>query len=169
MNNAQLINQTSGEQEYYTPQFIIEAARATMGGIDLDPASSEVANATIGATHIYTIETDGLAHEWFGRVWMNHPFGRLENNIWPARLLREFHSGRVTQACCLTFAATSEKWFQPFYNYPMCFLSPRTNFLTPDGKMKKGVTKGSVVVYLGANAGEFQRQFAPFGGVMRPY
>lgn len=33
MDNAQLINQTSGDVEWYTPARIIEAARRCMGGI----------------------------------------------------------------------------------------------------------------------------------------
>lgn len=44
MNSAQLINQDSGDVEYYTPAQIVEAARVVLGGIDLDPASSEAVN-----------------------------------------------------------------------------------------------------------------------------
>lgn len=65
---AQLINQTSGDVEYYTPPFIIEAARRVMGGIDLDPASSEIANRTVKATRYFTEADDGLQQEWNGRV-----------------------------------------------------------------------------------------------------
>ena len=36
VNNATLINQTSGKVEYYTPADIVEAARRVMGSIDLD-------------------------------------------------------------------------------------------------------------------------------------
>lgn len=55
MNAAQLINQTSGDVEYYTPAFIIEAARAVLGGrIELDPASCDFANQTVQAGRIFT-------------------------------------------------------------------------------------------------------------------
>lgn len=40
MKAHRLINQDSGDVEYYTPTEITEAARRVMGGIDLDPFSS---------------------------------------------------------------------------------------------------------------------------------
>lgn len=76
--NHQQINQDSGDVEFYTPPFIIESARKVMGGIDLDPASNEIANKTVRAEKIFTKEDNGLAQEWAGRVWMNHPFGKGE-------------------------------------------------------------------------------------------
>ena len=41
------------------PPYIIELARSAMGGIDTDPATSEIANRTVGASLIYTIDDDG--------------------------------------------------------------------------------------------------------------
>lgn len=45
--NHQLVNQTSGNTEWYSPPELVEAARRVMGGIDLDPASSRAANEAI--------------------------------------------------------------------------------------------------------------------------
>ena len=78
MENHQHINQTSGDVEYYTPGKIVEAARLTMGGIDLDPASSAAANARVRAVRFFTEADNGLSKKWKGRVWMNHPFQRRE-------------------------------------------------------------------------------------------
>jgi hypothetical protein len=167
MNNAQLINQDSGDFEYYTPAEIILAARALMGGIDLDPASSEIANETIGATQIFTIADDGLSRSWHGRVWMNHPFSRTGNKLWVNKLVAEWEAGRVQQACCITYAATSEAWFRPLMAFPQCFLSPRTNYRRPDGKIARGVSKGSVVTYLPdtANANYLLDMMTAFDGM----
>ena len=113
MNNAQLINQDSGDFEYYTPIEIVNAARDVMGGIDLDPASSREANNRIQATHYFTIEDDGLSKDWFGNVWMNHPFSRENNKKWIEKIIHEYYECNIYQACCITYAATSEQWFSP--------------------------------------------------------
>lgn len=78
MNNCQLINQSSGEFEYYTPKVFTDLARELMGSIDLDPASSCIANESVQARKFHTIDTNGLEGQWHGRVWMNHPFHRGE-------------------------------------------------------------------------------------------
>lgn len=167
MNNAQLINQTSGEVEYFTPKPIIEAARLTMGGIDLDPASCQQANEIVKAVKFFSKENDAFSpmQMWEGRVWMNHPFGRTENKRWIRRLLLAYGGGWVSQACCITFACTSEAWFTPLLHHPQCFLIPRTNYLLPDGTVYRGVTKGSVVTYLGENVDRFREAFKGLGVV----
>lgn len=164
----QRINQTSGKTEYYTPQRIVEAARETLGGIDLDPASSEAANLRVKAATIYTAADDGLAKIWRGRVWMNHPFGRKENPLWINKLIAAYLSRDVTAACCICFASTSEEWFQPLAQYPQCYLSPRTNYIDGvTGKTKRGVSKGSVVTYFGNNLELFAAKFRALGAVKR--
>lgn len=168
MNAAQRINQTTGNVEWFTPTEIIEAARATMGGIDLDPASCQQAQRTVKADRWFGVDDDGLDQAWWGRVWLNHPFGRATNEPWITRLVTDYTFKRIEQACCITFACTSEQWFAPLQSFPQCFLRPRTNYLGPDGKPVTGVTKGSVVTYLGPNRAAFVRNFAGLGAVMVP-
>ena len=163
MNNSQLINQDSGNFEYYTPIEFPDAAGEVMGSIDLDPASSKQANEQIKALRFYS--EDGLNKPWFGNVWMNHPFSRSNNPLWISHLVNWYESRNGLQACCITFAATSEVWFRPLLAYPQCFIHGRTNYYLPDGTKKKGVTKGSVITYLGENTEKFKEVFSQFGTV----
>lgn len=169
MNASQLINQTSGDTEIYTPSAIINAARACMGGIDLDPASSGVANERVKAARFFTKADNGLRQPWVGKVWLNHPFSRAENHLWVQKAIMEAFEGRAHPLCMICFASTSEKWFRPLLCYPQCFLSPRTNYLRPDGTIYKGVTKGSVVTYIGPSREAFARAFEGLGVIKVPY
>ena len=92
MQNHQHINGDSGSDEYYTPDEIVEAARRVMGAIDLDPASSHIANQRIRASKFFTAFDDGLKNKRHGFVWMNHPFGRQTNRPWIQKLVAEWQS-----------------------------------------------------------------------------
>ncbi len=169
MKAHQLINQDSGNTEYYTPIELIEAARSVMGSIYLDPASSVIANERVNASHFFSKEQNGLLYPWFGHVWLNHPFGRDSNPLWIDKLIKHFRGGLIKQFTNITFAATSEKWFQALAKFPQCYLSPRTNYYLADGTVKRGVTKGSVVTYGGPHLDRFAHIFQKFGQVKIPY
>lgn len=71
--------QDSGNQEYYTDKLILDLVHEVLGCIDLDPASNSLANNTVQAKTFYCKTDDGLSKQWFGNVWMNHPFSKGEN------------------------------------------------------------------------------------------
>lgn len=60
-----------GTDEWLTPPDVVRA----LGAFDLDPCSPINRPWDTAAKH-YTVEDDGLASPWEGRVWMNPPFGR---------------------------------------------------------------------------------------------
>lgn len=60
-----------GTDEWLTPPEIL----ARLGSFDLDPCSP-IGRPWSTATEHYTVDDDGLAQPWHGRVWMNPPFGR---------------------------------------------------------------------------------------------
>lgn len=169
MTQTAEILQDSGETEYYTDPVLVQAARQVMGSIDLDPASSVEANEIIKAAIIYTKNDDTLNNEWLGNIWMNHPFGRINNPLFIEKILKEYTEGRIQQACCITYASTSERWFKHLYDYPICFLVPRTNYYKPDGTKKSGVQKGSAITYFGNNVEIFHTVFSQYGEVMIRY
>jgi hypothetical protein len=66
----------TGEIEWYTPPEYLERVRAVLGCIDLDPASSKVAQKTVKANRYFTKVEDALNREWHGRIYMNPPYDR---------------------------------------------------------------------------------------------
>ncbi len=70
------VGKNTGDNEWYTPSRHIELARAVMGDIDTDPATSEIANQTVKAKTIFTAENDGRDKQWTGRVWLNPPYAQ---------------------------------------------------------------------------------------------
>jgi len=165
MNNATLINQDSGNTEFYTPHDIINLVHEMFGVIDLDPASSSKANEYIKATKFYTRFDDSLLKPWYGKVWMNHPFSRFNNSLFVDKLVREYKKGNVMEGLCITYASTSEAWFRPLLEYPQCYIHGRTNYVLPNGEVKKGVTKGSVISYFGSNTVRFTNIFNKIGSI----
>lgn len=75
---------SSESVEHYTPPEIIEATHATMGGIDLDPASSEIANRTVKARRFFSAASNGFLLPWSdptntpSRVFLNPPGGQCD-------------------------------------------------------------------------------------------
>ncbi|MGI2152626.1 hypothetical protein ACROAK_07065 [Shewanella oncorhynchi] len=192
VNNANLINQSNAEQgfEYYTPQPWPQLASQLMGGIDLDPASNDIANASINAKTIFTKEIDGLAQPWHGTVWMNHPFHRGEqpcptkckkkacikrghhidkpipgNSDWINKVIYEYESGHIKEAVIITFCNSSEGWFLPLLKYSQCFPHGRVHYKKADGSKADSCTKGSVITYIGKNTAEFARLFGEHGTI----
>ena len=161
--------QDSGNVEWYTPSYIVEAARKTMGSIDLDPFSSFRANENVKADHIYDKDMDGFEKEWFGNVWCNHPFSRVNNQKIFKKAISEFEKGNCKNICLITFASTSEKWFIPSMVYPQCFIHRRVQYMDDSLQIVKGVTKGSVVTYIGENTDNFYNAFKDYGTVKIPY
>lgn len=69
-----------GTDEWLTPPEII----GTLGPFDLDPCAATNRPWDTALIH-YTKADNGLNQDWFGRVWLNPPYGR-ETGIWLARL-----------------------------------------------------------------------------------
>lgn len=156
----------TGDNEWYTPPEFIAAARAVMGGIDLDPASSEIANKTVSAFRIFTAADDGLAQEWGGRVWMNPPYEKGLIDKFAEKLRDEVKAGRVEQAVVLVNNATDTRWFATLCEVAsmLCFPTGRIRFLKPDGE-RGAPLQGQAVLYIGDQREPFAGVFARFGTV----
>lgn len=157
----------TGENEWYTPSAYIDAARAVMGEIDLDPASSDIANKTVGATVYLTVQDNGLGYSWDGRVWMNPPYAGELIGKFVDKLIQHFRSGEVTEAIVLVNNATETGWFQLLLSCAscVCFPEKRVKFLDPDGNPGAPL-QGQAVLYLGAKIELFSGAFNKFGKIL---
>ena len=162
------VSNNSGNNEWYTPPVFIDSARVVMGRIDLDPASSAVANKTVMADRYFTSQDDGLAQDWHGRVWLNPPYAQPLVRQVAEALVRKFERGDVSQACVLVNNATETVWFQTLLttSSAVCLMRSRIRFLDPSGKPRKSPLQGQVVIYFGSAVQEFVREFSKHGACL---
>lgn len=127
--------------QWLTPPEIIQA----MGSFDLDPCSPANRPWDTAKNH-YT--EDGLNKKWFGRVWMNPPYGKPKIiTPWMKKLSE--HGNGIT----LIFARTETKMF---FNYvwemadSILFIRGRLHFYNIEGqRAKKNCGAPSVLIAYG--------------------
>jgi hypothetical protein len=147
-------NHSSKSNEHYTPPAIVEAARATMGGIDLDPASCHEANEVVGAGWFFGLPADALQAQWGNwggepmrnnrisgpaRVFCNPPGGKIGKKsravVWWEKLCNEWLDGNVEQAVYICFNLevlnTTQGSPSPCLDFPICYFRQRPKFWTP--------------------------------------
>lgn len=168
MENNNHRAQGTGDNEWYTPIEYIDAARSVLGIIDLDPASSPIANEIVKAKLFYTKEDNGLSKEWHGKIWLNPPYSQPHIVNFVYHLVNEIQSEHVYEAILLTHNYTDTKWFHHAAANAsgMCFTKGRIRFHSPDGK-KAAPTQGQTFFYYGNNYELFKEVFSPLGLVVK--
>ena len=156
-----------GNDEWYTPQEYIVAAQKVMGGIDLDPASSDLDNKTVQVERYYTIDNSALDKEWSGRVWMNPPFSMPLIEQFIAKAIAEYRAGHIEQAVIVTNNATDTGWFHNLLKEAgvACLSRGRVRFSSPknDGVSPR---QGQSFFYLGNRVAQFVKEFARYGTIV---
>lgn len=167
MSQSRKILHSSKTVEWFSPIEYVDAARRVMGKIDLDPASCKSANERIKAKKYFDSNKDGLKQKWSGKVFLNPPYGRTGQSDWSKKLIKEYQAGNVEEAIMLVNSATGNKWFQPLWEYPICFVSRRIKFVSADNVAKHSPTHSNAFVYFGKNEDKFVKEFSNFGAVVK--
>ena len=159
------VGKNSGENEWYTPEKFIEAARSVMGSIDIDPASSELANKTVKATVFFSKDDCGLNRDWIGNVWMNPPYAQPLMNDFAAKLVEQLPN--INAAIVLVNNATETKWFQSMSqeSAAICFPETRIKFVDVNGNLGAPL-QGQAILYFGDDTQAFSNVFSKFGLVL---
>ena len=163
------VSNNSGENEWHTPPEYIEAARKTMGEIDCDPASIEIANRIVKAKKFYTAQDDGLKQKWGKRVWMNPPYAQPLIAQFCESVTAKYESGEIEQACVLVNNATETAWFQRMLERAgaVCFVRGRIRFIDINGKAGSAPLQGQAVLYFGEDVQRFSSIFSEIGSVLK--
>lgn len=174
--------------EWFTPSEYVEAARAVMGRIDLDPASCDKANETVKASQWFCKEDNALSRDWYGRVFLNPP-GGLVKEFW-RYLLVQMEFGRVSEVIWIGYSLQQLQTLQT--GQPgiikeancLCFPKARIQFTCSEedrqrmqaaldaknlaeGKplvpWKNSPTHANYIAYFGRHPDTFAIHFAQFG------
>ena len=154
-----------------TSSDLVMAANELMGGIDLDVASSKVANEYVQATEYYTPSDDGLnSQQWYGSAYLFPPAGAY---FWDKKNER----WKMTRASSISLTSSHAVWFRRMYHawlareikqglyfsncpdmiryepkifkFPMCILRTAPYLLcNKDREVKRKQTCTSFLVYL---------------------
>jgi len=141
----------AGSQVWLTPPYIIEA----LGEFDLDPcAAPEPRPWGTAGTH-WGRADNSLDRPWFGRVWLNPPYGPKDSIApWLRRLVEH---GRGT---ALIFARTETRiFFETVWERAaaLLFLRGRLCFHRRDGTLPGGANAGAPSVLVAYGAADAER------------
>jgi hypothetical protein len=126
--------------DWLTPPEILQA----LGPFDMDPCASQYQPWRTAETQ-FTIEDDGLARQWSGRVWCNPPYGPHAEKF--LRRMAEHGNG-----IAFIFARTETKAFQEWCwkrADGMLFMAGRVKFRLPGGGTAGTAGAPSVLIAYG--------------------
>lgn len=152
---------SSEHAEWYTPRYIWHRAYRVLGEIDLDPASDP--GHQIPAKKHYTVDDDGLAQVWIGRVWLNPPYGDGVVE-WFKKLKSE---KGVTEAIVLWKSATETEGWRVLTSIAsmVCYPHTRVSFIKHGAKVGNSPTFSPAIYYVGVNTKKFKEVFNEIGQV----
>jgi phage N-6-adenine-methyltransferase len=143
----------AGTTDWPTPQWLVDQLSAEFGPFDLDPAAT-AENAKAPA--YFTVDVDGLAQDWHGRVWLNPPYGKAITPAWLAKARSEVDLGRAELVVCLVRASVETAWWRECVVDPTVFVRVigRIKWKPGNGKENRGEAPfASAVIVFGKLAG----------------
>jgi hypothetical protein len=179
------IQHSTSSDIWYTPVDIIERSRKVLGNIDLDPASSKLANRIVKANKFWTKIDNSLSFDWSEQVedkvsvFLNPPSsGKLEGNkSWAGtywHLLMNFkRKGKLKHAIFLGFsleqlAITQNYDLECMCDFPACIPKKRTKFINPFGEANCP-THSNIISYIPGSIDNtliFQEVFSDLGCII---
>ena len=167
MPRKSFVSNNSGNNEWYTPPEFLDAARTVLGKIELDPATSDVANKNVGATEYFTEAHDALSLDWPpSKIWMNPPYASNLIGGFCNKFSEMMEAGG-SEGIVLVNNASETGWWQRLsgVSSAICFPKTRVKFLRPEGEAGAPL-QGQTIFYSGEDPQTFRREFSQFGFVV---
>ena len=140
----QSIGSHAENQELITNYDLVASAHAILEGIDLDVASSKIANTYVEAREYFTPSNDGLnSQQWYGSVYLFPPSGAYfwdkkrqkwkmtrtssptltsSHAVWFRRLYKEWLANNIKQAIYFSNCPDMIRYDQRIFDFPICIL-----------------------------------------------
>lgn len=168
----QSITSQNETYELITNSDLITAAHSLLDGIELDPASSVLANTYVQADNFFTPTDDGMNEkEWYGSVYVFPPHGTYfwdkkqqrwritrtacpsvisSHALWFRKMYRSWLDGSIKQGLYFTNCPDMIRYEQRIFDFPMCILRtpPLVLIHRGNGVVQKHKTCTSMLVYL---------------------
>lgn len=131
-NSTDPVSHKGETNTWLTPLWIVNA----LGEFDLDPCGLHHHKT---AKKIHQLPEDGLMEEWKGRVWLNPPYGKEQQEwLWKLRI----HGSGIA----LIFARLETKWIQKFLENGFFMMEGRIKFLREDLTESSNAGTGSILI-----------------------
>ena len=144
-------------------EFVGDVVKFFDGEIDTDPCCNDINNPNVPAKVLYTEETNGLAHPWMGKVFMNHPYSNSKE--WVPYAVHQYQCGNASEMVLLIKLDVSTKWWTSVAQYPWIAVNKRLKF----GSGKGAAPFQSAIIYLGKDLEHFNNVFGKYGTLYTPY
>lgn len=104
---------STGNDEWPTPQWLVDTIASEFGPFDLDPAAT---SDNAKAPACFTAEVDGLAQPWQGVVWLNPPYSQHAGGVgrWLAKAQAEVALGHAVRVVALVNARVGSVWWETY-------------------------------------------------------
>jgi phage N-6-adenine-methyltransferase len=150
--------------ERYTPKYLIEIIRRSLGGVDFDPTANNLNQ--VNATQYFTVKENCLIREWakVETAYMNPPFSNS------APFLQKWHesymSGYFKRGITLTLAgAIFNKRTQDLFRDANFLIIPkgRIEFDFPDAIARNGNDRDVILAFWGEKLPESRKILSQIG------
>lgn len=155
---------SSESNEHLTPSDLLFDVVECLGDIDLDPCSNSHESPNVPAKYHFTSEDDGLTKTWFGKIFMNPPYGDEIKN-WANKLDEEITAHHLEEAIALVAARTDTEWWKTLTKQccGLCLINGRLKFVKDTNK--SNATFPSAILYFGERFDIFRHVFSEWGQI----